>query len=234
MSLIGDIRRLLGVAPPKRTGHVPSSLAAKPSFNSASYWEHRYRKGRTSGSGSYGRLAEYKAAVVNDLVARHHINSIVEFGCGDGNQCRMFEVSRYVGVDVSPSAVEKARSTNQERTGWQFMTTADYDAAPEKADMALSLDVIYHLVEDRVFDTYMARLVASGTRLVVAYASDHDADGGSPHVRHRRYSDWIRRHAPHLRRVEEIANRYPAGPGSDPNETSFAFFQVFARKDIRP
>ena len=35
---------------------------------SASYWELRYRNGGTSGAGSYGRLAEFKAEVLNEFV----------------------------------------------------------------------------------------------------------------------------------------------------------------------
>jgi len=229
MSLIGDIRRLLGVAPPRRKGHVPSTLAAPPRFDSAAYWDQRYHRGRTSGPGSYGRLAEFKADVVNGLVSGNGIGSIIEFGCGDGNQCRMFQVPVYLGVDVSSAALALARSAVGERDGWHFETVADYVAAPSRADMTLSLDVIYHLVEDEVFEAYMARLVAAADRLVVIYASDHNGPGGSPHVRHRHYSDWIASRAPDLRLVDTIANPFPFDPASDPAQTSFAFFRVFAR-----
>ncbi|MGD9858413.1 MAG: hypothetical protein AB7U20_26025 [Planctomycetaceae bacterium] len=53
---------------------------------SSDYWVRRYRKGRNSGGGSYGRLAEFKAQVLNDLVREHRIQTVIEFGCGDGNQ----------------------------------------------------------------------------------------------------------------------------------------------------
>ena len=36
---------------------------------SAAYWEERYRRGGNSGAGSYGKLAEFKAEVINDFVA---------------------------------------------------------------------------------------------------------------------------------------------------------------------
>lgn len=44
------------------------------------YWEDRYRRGGNSGSGSYGRLAAFKAEVLNEFVASHAISEMVEFG----------------------------------------------------------------------------------------------------------------------------------------------------------
>src|SRR5579859_8234848 len=53
---------------------------------SSTYWEERYRAGGNSGAGSYGRLAEFKAEVLNGFVHSRGIRSVVEFGCGDGAQ----------------------------------------------------------------------------------------------------------------------------------------------------
>ncbi|HFK5799472.1 TPA: hypothetical protein ACG0L7_003353 [Enterobacter hormaechei subsp. oharae] len=53
--------------------------------HSAQYWDDRYRLAGNSGAGSYGRLADFKANVLNDFVAREKIGSVAEFGCGDGN-----------------------------------------------------------------------------------------------------------------------------------------------------
>ena len=46
---------------------------------SAAYWDARYRAGGNSGAGSYGRLAAFKAEVLNEFVRRRGIRSIVEF-----------------------------------------------------------------------------------------------------------------------------------------------------------
>lgn len=45
-------------------------------FDSRQYWEERYRNGGTSGEGSYNRLAEFKAKVLNDFVQCNNIKSI--------------------------------------------------------------------------------------------------------------------------------------------------------------
>jgi hypothetical protein len=59
---------------------------------SGSFWENRYRTGGTSGSGSYGRLAEFKAEILNEFVRERGVSSIIEFGCGDGAQLSDFYI----------------------------------------------------------------------------------------------------------------------------------------------
>src|SRR5579871_871877 len=76
---------------------------------SAAYWDSEYRTGGNSGPGSYGRLAEFKADVINAFVDRHSVGTVIEFGCGDGNQLSLAQYPNYVGVDVSPIAVAKCR-----------------------------------------------------------------------------------------------------------------------------
>lgn len=59
-------------------------------FDYKGYWEQTYQAGETSGRGSYGVLAEFKAEVVNGLIQRENIASIIEFGCGDGRMKPIF------------------------------------------------------------------------------------------------------------------------------------------------
>src|SRR5262249_12471902 len=68
---------------------------------SASFWEGVYQKGETSGPGSYGRLAVFKAEILNKFVREKAVNSVIEFGCGDGAQLELATYPKYVGVDVS-------------------------------------------------------------------------------------------------------------------------------------
>ena len=73
--------------------------------DSAHFWEGNYAQGRTSGNGSYGALAEGKSQFLNDLVRQRSVGSVIEFGCGDGNQLSMAEYPSYIGLDVSRSAI---------------------------------------------------------------------------------------------------------------------------------
>ena len=202
------------------------SKADQP-FGSADYWRARYADGGNSGSGSYGRLADYKAQVINALVETRKIGSVIEFGSGDGNQCSLLTVSNYTGVDISELVVRACRSRFADRGTWTFLTAEEYRAAPAKAELAMSLDVIYHLVEDQVFDGYMRTLFAASSRFVLIYSSDHESGTNADHVRHRAYSDWIRLHAPGFSLVESFAQPFPMLPGSDKRNTSFAAFKLF-------
>src|SRR5262245_61579496 len=72
---------------------------------SPSYWEERYARGETSGAGSYGHFAEFKAEILNAFIARQTIRSVIEWGCGDGAQLALARYPRYIGLDVSRTAV---------------------------------------------------------------------------------------------------------------------------------
>lgn len=159
--------------------------------NSGAYWERRYSKGRTSGAGSYGALAQYKAEVINQLVKSEGINSVIEFGCGDGNQLLLSHYPQYLGVDVSTTAIELCRKKFRHDPDKDFVKLADYSG--EKADLALSVDVVFHLVEDAVFEHHMSQVFKAANRFVVIYSSntDRQAADSAVHVRNRRFTDWI-------------------------------------------
>ena len=42
------------------------------SLNSSEFWDGHYAAGGNSGTGSYGRLAEFKAEVLNEIIAEMH------------------------------------------------------------------------------------------------------------------------------------------------------------------
>lgn len=194
--------------------------------SSEEYWQQRYRIGGASGSGSVGRLARFKADVLNELMHRHGLASVVEFGCGDGSQLALAEYQRYLGLDISAVAIERCRSRFQHDTTKSFAMLGAMD--PGRHEAALSLDVIYHLIEDEVFETYMARLFDAALRVVVIYSSNGTGVPPAPHVRHRQFTDWVELHRRDWILNEVIPNRYPYDPAND-EETSFADFYVFTR-----
>jgi SAM-dependent methyltransferase len=205
---------------------VARFIRKQPVFHtSAQYWEDRYRAGGNSGAGSYNRLAQFKADVLNDFVHRNQIISVIEFGCGDGAQLELADYPSYTGVDISAKAVDMCRRLYGDDPGKAFFTTY---ALPSDAtaELALSLDVIYHLVEDSVFDSYMCQLFKSANRFVIIYASNKDQEWTSNHVRHRKFTNWVEQNSPDWSLVETIRNKYPYDP-SDEHNTSFADFYIF-------
>jgi hypothetical protein len=197
-------------------------------FDSAQYWENRYAQGRNSGAGSYNRLAHFKAEVINDFVKRHDVCSVIEYGCGDGSQLELAHYPSYVGVDVSPTVLAATADRFAADETKAFIHSND--VGPElRAELALSLDVIYHLIEDTVFDGYMRQLFEAATRFVIIYSSNEVRAADSVHVRHRKFTDWIAANRPDFRQTSVLKNRYPEDV-RDPDNTSFADFYFFERE----
>lgn len=213
----------------KPAAETPASAGEQsvPFTSSAEYWDKRYTLGDNSGPGSYGRLAHFKAKFLNGFVRKQRILSVVEFGCGDGSQLALAKYPQYTGVDVSQKAVDLCRGRFAGDASKRFLPLEDI---PEslRAELALSLDVIFHLVEDGVFDAYMRRLFDSATRFVIVYSSNKEQPWPNPHVRHREFTKWVAENRPDWRLHSVVKNRYPYDP-ADPEHTSFADFYVFAR-----
>jgi SAM-dependent methyltransferase len=195
-------------------------------FSSGDYWERRYRAGGHSGAGSCGRLAAFKAGVINGFVADNAIADVLDLGCGDGHLLSLLQVQAYVGVDVSATALAACAARFP---GHRFLPLATLDASA-RAELALSVDVIFHLVEDPVFTSYMHALFAHARRFVVIYSSNIDRAWSSPHVRHRRFTDYVADCRPEWRLLAHLPNRYPFDP-ERPDETSFSDFFVYGRHD---
>lgn len=194
---------------------------------SASFWERNYARGETSGPGSYGVLAEGKASFLNSFVREKDIQSVTEFGCGDGHQLSLADYPRYVGLDVSRTAIELCQrkfSQDKDKSFFLYDCTRFVDRAGIfGGDLALSLDVVYHLTEDQIFELYMSHLFDAGGRFVVIYSTNLEIPNTAPHVRHRRFTDWVEASCPqwHLAEMRQ-------GPGIGPGR---ADFYVYARRE---
>ena len=199
-------------------------------FRSSDYWERLYKAGGTSGPGSYNRLAEFKADFLNRFVDQHHIASVIEYGSGDGAQLKLAHYPRYLGVDVSAKAVEMCCTIFADDKSKTFLHV-DAVEPGTMADLSLSLDVIFHLVEDSVFDAYMRSLFESAKRFVIVYSSNTDQDLPVRHVRHRNFTRWVEQNKSEWLLQSTIRNAYPYDP-ADPEQTSFADFYVFAPQKL--
>lgn len=195
--------------------------------NSAAYWERRYARGGDSGTGSYNLLAEFKAAFLNDFVRRNNITSVIEFGSGDGSQLALGNYPSYVGIDVAKTAVAEARQRFKDDGSKSFYHLSE--VPPDlRAELVLSLDVVYHLVENAAFESYMRGLFEAATNFVIIYSSNHDEAHSVAHIRHRRFTEWIDRWQPDFTFLRRVANEFPFDE-KDPENTSFADFYIYQR-----
>lgn len=199
------------------------------SFNSKKYWEKRYSDFGNSGPGSYGNLALFKAAVINNFVAENDIFSVIELGCGDGNQLSLFNFPYYVGTDVSNTALDLCREKFENDRNKIFYSYKDFKRIQYNADLTLSLDVIYHLIENHVFHEYMVDLFDCSKKFVIIYSSNRD-EVIAKHVKCRKFTDWVEKYiGDKFELVKVIKNLYPF-KADDPINTSYSDFFIYKRK----
>lgn len=158
------------------------------------YWEYRYLTGGNSGEGSLGEAAERKAKFVNDLVKVEKISSVIDWGCGDGNQLALLEIEGYLGVEVSPTAIRECIDKFGDRHAFLLWQPHLAQLGAPLCDLALSMDVIFHLTTEDGFLDYWERLFDSSSRLVLVHATNYDSPANG-HVRHWKHttrapSDW--------------------------------------------
>lgn len=193
------------------------------------YWDVRYETGGDSGPGSFGKLAEYKAAFLNNFVAAHAIASVIEFGCGDGNQLALYDFPEYVGLDVSPVAISMCRrrfrsdgTKRFERYKNRLGFCRDNNLS---AELTISIDVIFHLTDDDTYSTYLAELFSASRRHTIIYASNCNVPRPAPHVRHRRFAEDVEILFPEWELTRVEPNPYPFK--GDLATGSFSDFHVF-------
>ena len=194
---------------------------------SAQYWDNRYRADGNSGSGSFNKLALFKADFLNGFVKENKITSVIEWGCGDGNQLLLAEYPEYTGLDVSKAAIAKCRKLFGNRSSMKFEVTGKYRAM-KRAKLALSLDVIYHLVEDDVYHQYMQQLFSSAEKFVIIYSCDFDSTQYPQHVRPRKFSEDVHRWFPDWQLSGITKNAYPLESFGETNG-SWSDFYIYSK-----
>jgi SAM-dependent methyltransferase len=181
-------------------------------FRSADYWEDRYKSGGNSGLGSYGKLAAFKARFINDFIRQHQVKRLLDLGCGDGNQAGFIEVENYLGFDVSPSAVRRCQDKFKDDPRRRFLlydpTAFRSQAAAFRAELALSMDVIFHLIEDEVFANYLDELFGAAARHVIIYSTNYDKSHAAPHHLDRQFTTCLERRMPDWELTQTVVNPY--------------------------
>ena len=217
-----DVKGLLRPLPGVRQASLLRQRLAYT--GSARFWEEGYVHGTTSGNGSYGALAEGKSRFLNSLVREQAVSSVIEFGCGDGNQLSLANYPSYIGLDVSRTAVrlcQRRFATDRTKSFFLYDGACFTDRANLfTADLALSLDVVFHLTEEAAFEAHLTHLFAAAQRLVVIYSTNMELAGTAPHVRHRRFTDWVQANCPGW----TLAG-VTKGPNSGPTRADFHVYE---------
>ncbi len=168
--------------------------------------------------------------MLNDFVATEEIDSVIEFGCGDGEQLALGRYPRYLGMDVSPSTLQRtAQRFSDDRTKSFLRYDPACFADPAgflSAQLTLSLDVVYHLVEDGIYARHLQDLFGASRRFVILYTSDSERlsvpEHPTAHVRHRPVRRDVAARFPHWTLRSQVD-----GPQRLGGSSSFAEFLIY-------
>ena len=138
------------------------------------HWDNRYKNNGNSGNGSYGLLAEFKAEIINNFIHENNIHNIIELGCGDGNQCSLFKIDNYLGLDISPSVIHYCNNKFQNNSKYNFKIYNNNYLNKEMYELSLSLDVIYLILHDNEYKKYMEDLFKFSNKYVIIYSNNHE------------------------------------------------------------
>lgn len=192
-------------------------------MDAAAYWERRYARGGNSGSGSRGALADHKANVLNRLFAYARPQSVLDLGCGDGRQLTKLHLpDRYVGCDISPTAVERCRQQFPGDPRRNFVVAETPEATAwlaDRYDLAMALDVLYHVLTPEAAVQLVATLFRVARHWVVIYSYVTAPQDRAAHIQ---YHDVCRLAAAHL--DWELFELVPPQAGTD------AAFFIYRRK----
>jgi SAM-dependent methyltransferase len=193
-------------------------IKLRPNFSTQKYWELRYAIGGNSGEGLYGEICEAKAKakIINELLEKYSIEDVLEFGCGDGNQLRYYKIKNYLGLDLSPITIDRCAELFKGDNSKSFLAFAPGSlhngGGVLNKEATMSVEVIFHLVEDTIFQDYLNNLFKASSKYVITLSSDKDEEFTNVvHVKHRKFTDYIEKNFSNFKLIERIPVNSPNG-----------------------
>jgi hypothetical protein len=97
------------------------------------------------------------------------------------------------------------------------------ETAVFQADLALSMDVVFHLIEEEIFAKYIDELFSAATRHVIIYSTNFDKSYPKPHQVDRHFTACLEQRMPDWELTQTVVNPYKG------KEVQADFF-VYARR----
>lgn len=193
-------------------------------FDYKNYWNNRYLSGETSGEGSYGILAQFKADVINDIIDNNDFNTFVEFGCGDGNQLSLMKYKKYIGFDIADSAIKICKDKFNKDINKEFHcyvpeNIKSYNIG--KADMVVCLDVLYHIINEEDFVKTLDGIFNISDNYIVIYTIIKEPEQiFAKHIKYRNILEYTKKYL-EFKVVDIVYQKYP--------ELSLADFIIYKK-----
>lgn len=195
-------------------------------FNSINYWETRYKNGGNSGLGSRGTNLEFKGKVINQFIKKYDIKSICDLGCGDGEQIKTYNVKKYIGLDVSKSTVDNCKNIFKSDKTKEFYVYQDFNKKDNIVDATISIDVMYHIIEEEIYNNYLNDLIDISSKYIIIYAYNNHTNrviDSHIHIKHREFVEIIK--SKNTKLIEYIPNYQR----QDDSDKIYADFYVFEK-----
>ena len=171
-------------------------------------WNNRYQNGCNSGAGSYNELYIFKRDIINDIINKNSIKSIIDFGCGDGNQIKEINIENYIGIDIAKASIDICKM-KYNGSSKKFYTYGEIDTMNLQSELTISLDVLYHILEEELYNTYLKNLFSSSSKYVLIYSSNYDGIHDRQHIHTRQFTNNIENMFPNWQMIEKINQKYP-------------------------
>jgi SAM-dependent methyltransferase len=119
------------------------------------YWDTRYRDGGASGKGSVGSARRWKWRVIRRCVPDVHKRRVLDVGCGDVSFLEGRRFESYLGIDASPTVIQKNR---KRRPDLRFEVLDAADSPLPNANVVFCMDVLFHIMRDVDYEAILENL----------------------------------------------------------------------------
>ncbi|WP_196207539.1 class I SAM-dependent methyltransferase [Citrobacter sp. Res13-Sevr-PEB04-36] len=151
---------------------------------------------------------------------------VLEIGCGIGRIAKLFDADKYIGVDVNPNALVKARNV----LPTHYFRIHDKGCCYPKATSVLLYTVLLHISDSVIYD-FLKEVCNNKTKIVISELMDTRwRRGGNPPVYNRDPEDYILlmselgfKLMKSIKREYERYNRSPWNIGRDSRITTLVF-----------
>ena len=120
-----------------------------------SYWEDRYRLGDKGGAGCSGRRKEWRWRVIEKYAPR--VEDVIDVGCGELSFWSGRDCERYMGIDISRTALERNR---RNRPKWDFIQASASTPLHAKAEVVFCFDVLFHIMDRTEYYSAIENLIS--------------------------------------------------------------------------
>lgn len=158
------------------------------------YWNNRYEKGGNSGAGTSGDEFALKVKELRKLNSEA-IATIVDVGCGDLRLGKavmgMFPFAFYWGLDSSDFAIRRAQEEkmNPKRVGFLAIDNLNFT---QRGDLVLCIDVLFHQLEDQVYDAMIEKLknIYNKYLVLTEYSDKVIGQNTDRYIKYRKFDPW--------------------------------------------